>query len=316
MNRILFTCWIALLLVPMLVISCDDDPDENPYSINSFHLVQSGPYLKFYYQSSGSIFKYELAVKESDNAISPEDAHRFIFNNLDSVQYSIDYLNLFASEDYDFYLRAIGSDLGKSVWFGPVNLTIESYCESPYNLSFGAGLSWETYYNQTESTLFEVEYGENGFLPGSGTKILTSNHTTYDFILEMGTLYDFYVKGYCSGNLGWSAVEGPFTYLSSANFNLCMEPENVGWSIERNFFGEPVGATFTWIDNGNNPSYEFNLVGDGYDPESNAVESGSSTTITYLSMYQDTDYDFYVRTICVDGTKTGWIGPLSLNIGH
>jgi len=305
---------VALILSAGSFFSCSDD-DENPLKVSGFTLSQDTGVINLIINASGNYTYFEMSAILSDYDYGPDGGQKVIIYN-DTASVSLDDFYLEKNKLYNFYVRAIGADASYSSWTGPLKLTIARFCELPYDLNFSSYLVWDYYYNETDASYYEVEYGLHDFTPGAGIKITTNSTYSDKMILEMGKTYDFYVKAYCTENLGWSDQTGPASYYAESNLNLLMLPTNVGWQVERNFFGEPVGASFTWLDAGNNPSYEFNLVGNNLGPESNAVESGDSRTITYLSMTQSTEYDFYVRTVGVDGSRTAWVGPLSVNIGN
>lgn len=307
---------VLIILAAGSFLSCSDD-DENLLRVNGFTLSQQAGVIHVIVDANSESAYFELSAILAEYDYGPDGGQKIVIQN-DSATVSLDDFYLEKNKLYNFYVRAIGAaaDASYGKWVGPVKLTISKFCEQPYNLSFSSSLSWEYYYNETNASYYEVEYGLQGFESGSGVKIISNDTYTDRMILESGKTYDFYVKAFCTENLGWSDQAGPVSYYAQVNMNVLMAPSNVGWQIEENFFGEPVGATFTWLDGGNNPSYEYNLVGNNQGPESNAVESGSSTTITYLSMTQSTEYDFYVRTVGVDGSRTAWVGPLSVNIGN
>lgn len=158
-----------------------------------------------------------------------------------------------------------------------------------------------------------MEYGLQGFQLGSGEQITTNDQSTYDAAMSQGNTYDFYVRANCENNLGWSSWVGPVSSYADQDYNLCTPPSNVLAGIEYNFFGDAVGAVFEWSFNGES-NFEYVVVNDGYDPNSGSVNTYSNGWPFY-NLAQNTNYDFYVRAVCVDGSRTEWVGPKNINIG-
>src|SRR5690606_14408992 len=73
-------------------------------------------------------------------------------------------------------------------------------------------LSWVV--ADTDNT-FELEWGESGFTPGSGTLVTGLTTTTYSLSdLNPMTAYEFYVRQDC-GDDGYSIMAGPFTFTTA-----------------------------------------------------------------------------------------------------
>ncbi len=303
-----------LIISALFIVSCDDN-QEDILKVTNLTLSQQNGELSAIVEAIGEINYYELSFLPTTMDYGADMGIKILLNQ-DTTLIDMEANGIEPDVMHNFYIRAKALNGATSAWFGPKTLLINEYCQEPYDLHFSGAFYWEYYYNSTDAAYYAVEYGLQGFTPGTGISFSCVDTYTYSLVLETGKTYDFYVKAYCSASLGWSNWVGPLSGYATENLNVCMEPENVGWNVEVNFWGEPVGATFTWLDLGNNPGYEFNLVSNNQSPESNAIESGTSPTITYLSLYQDTEYDFYVRTVCLDGSKTAWVGPLNINIGH
>lgn len=220
---------------------------------------------------------------------------------------------------WNFYLRAYNAKGGVGPWSEVATLTLGSPCQKPYDLSVWSSpksltFSWDTYSNTTTSTSYEVEYGLTGFEPGTGEKISTNTTQTKEAILEGGNTYDFYVRGLCTEGLGWSDWAGPYSYFVDQNYNSCDVPTGLSYSVSYNFFGEATGAEFEWDFNGEY-GFEYVVVFDGNSPESGSINT-YTTGFPYYGLTQNTDYDFYVRTTCVDGGTSPWSAPLNVNIGE
>ncbi|MNK02197.1 hypothetical protein D3C87_200170 [compost metagenome] len=192
-------------------------------------------------------------------------------------------------------------------------------CGTPKNVSvFTIGpevtLRWEIP-NGSSPSYYQYEYGPTGFAHGSGTVGSTSATFTNNVSMAAGNAYQFYVRGYCDATGGFSDWAGPFSYFTNTNHNMCLVPSNVQFTIETNAFSEPVGAHMTWSHNGET-NFECVMVGNNATPESGNIQSFSVLDGTPMYMLtQNTEYDFYVRAVCLDGNKTSWVGPKNVNIG-
>src|SRR5690554_529454 len=316
---------ILFLLAIFLIVSCSSDDSDNVVSlkITSFNIQQDSNQLIFSYTANEEVLYYEITYDYTSNHYNPNNngsnGNGFTTSDLNSTQKSIQELHLNPSDSFMFYIRAIGNNNVRSEWFGPKVLSISNFCEAPYNVVFSGYVSWDTYYNQTSSSYFQVQYGLQGFEVGTGTTIQTSDHSTVytsGLVLDQGNVYDAYVRSFCNNSLGWSNWVGPISYFAENNTNVCVVPDNLGYYTEHNWLGEPVGANISWNDSGHNGAYEFNLVGNGQSPESSAIETrdDGGTQITYTGLTPGYQYHFYVRTVCADGTRTAWAGPLGVII--
>lgn len=307
---------IALLLAVLSLLSCSKDDETPSVSIDFFNVAQNGSEITLNYGTSENMQYYEFSYDISLNGNQPGNGDRFSSTENSQTVKSITDLNLSTEFDYFFYIRGLDQNGNFTEWFGPQVLTLEDFCNGPRDLFFDGYVSWDSGFN-TQPTLYEVQYGQQGFQLGNGEIIQTNNEVTYDLVLEQGQVYDAYVRSYCDINLGWSTWVGPISYRASDNINVCtVPPTNLSFYTEYNFFGDPVGANISWLDSGNNKKYEFNLVGHNASPLSNATEfrDDYGTQITYTQITPNAFYSFYVRTVCLDGSTTDWAGPLTVRI--
>ena len=117
--------------------------------------------------------------------------------------------------DYELYVRSVcGSNT--SLFSGPVAFTTQSVCPSPLNFE-GAEVGSDyiiVTWDFLDESLFEVEFGAEGFEPGSGTSI-TVDFTFAEFYgLGSSTSYDFYIRTNC-GLDGFSPRVGPLTLTTN-----------------------------------------------------------------------------------------------------
>lgn len=121
---------------------------------------------------------------------------------------------LMTGTDYDVYVLAdCGAD--SSVWVGPLSITTLLTCPEPSGLggtvisSDSISLSWTP--GDSLEVEWLIEYGIDGFTPGTGTQVASFTNPS-DTIsgLDGATTYDFYIQGVC-GAADSSVWFGPFT---------------------------------------------------------------------------------------------------------
>lgn len=318
MKKILTGC---LLLSILLFTSCKKSSTSEPgcNGVTDLTVTQQADALKINLVNGGSPLFYELSI-QSAPGMNPDNTTGTSVINSAAVSLSIDSLHLFAGQVYVFYARSVCTSSEKSQWIGPKSFTISNFCDRPYQLGFsaypdGMGFDWQVK-SGTNATSFQVQYGAKNFTLGSGTIVNVSSSPFTAAPLVANNNYDFYVRSSCSGSLGWSEWAGPYSYLATANQHLCLAPSNVTVQVERNGLGQPVGANFQWSYNGET-SFEYTVVRSFQTVNDGTVNSiGTGGFPTVVGLFQDTDYHFYVRAVCVNGNRTNWFGPTLFNIGH
>ncbi|AWA30167.1 hypothetical protein HYN48_08770 [Flavobacterium magnum] len=309
-NKFQSSLSLGVIFLLLIFSACSGDSDASSgIKIEGFSASQMGSNIRFSYVTSEGASNVTLYRVENGSyaPVTTRTENPFTM--------SIAELGLQAGDVVTFAIKAASNTGSTSEYSSPVTLTINSFCDGPSGLAVNGGfISWDEPAGASNA-YYQVQYGAQGFTVGNGTTVTTNSTSTSEVSFTANQIYDVYVRGYCNGSQQFSSWVGPVSYFATANQNVCTLPSNVGYSVEYNFFGEAVGANLTWTDTGNNGRYEFNLVGHNQSPTSNAVESNDFPTITYISLFQNTDYDFYVRTQCLDGSYTNWVGPLVVNIG-
>jgi hypothetical protein len=218
-----------------------------------------------------------------------------------------------------YSVRSVCSSSDKSLWSTEKAITLNPYCNRPYGLGIasfpdGKGLFWQVSNNSTVSS-FQVQYGIRGFTLGTGSVSTVSSPPFTSLSLVANTNYDLYVRSDCSAGLGWSDWAGPYTYFATANQHLCLAPSNVTYQIVRNGLGQAVGAAFQWAQNGET-SFEYTFVNSFQTVSAGTIQTIDNLHFPTLLVTQNTLFHFYVRAVCLDGSRTNWTGPLAFNIGH
>lgn len=208
---------IVLLLSGLfLITSCSKDSDSEGGSsskkIKSFSVTQIGEKLKFNYSSDFDFEKYEVSRVMATLNNGYGSGQTVVNTDDSSFETTIKEPTYEVGKEYRFGIRGIYDIDKTSEWFGAEYLEIEDYCSSPYDLHIISGLDifkWETRYDDTSPSSFEIQYGESGFELGTG-KIVTSNNKSYEIPdFQSGKTYDCYVRGFCNSQVGWTDWVGP-----------------------------------------------------------------------------------------------------------
>ncbi len=82
-----------------------------------------------------------------------------------------------------------------------------------------ANLIWSPVGNESK---WNVQYGTNGFILGSGTSIIGINNPSVQISgLSQSSLYDYYVQANCDSNYNVSTWVGPFTFETKYSSGSC-----------------------------------------------------------------------------------------------
>lgn len=320
---------ITLLLASIFILGCSSDSDSNGDNpdgpcgtVTITNVTQDIETFTISWQSQGSFNYFEIGYDVTGNVGGPIDnntsfSYSFTSTNTSSDTDVLDAetINFFVqdNETISFYIRAQCANGELTNWQGPFVLDVDSVCIKPENLNvFGDELTWDFSSFTVSPSYFQVEYGLQGFTIGTGTQITTNDEYVEGLVMEQGNVYDFYVRTFCTNNLGFSEWAGPVSYFAEQDFNLCNPPSNVQYFIEY-ISGSSAGVRFEWDYNGES-EFEHVLVGDSADPNSGTISTSDTfgwPVYTGLSTF--VDYDFYVRGVCFDGTRTPWVGPLDVN---
>ncbi len=208
---------------------------------------------------------------------------------------------LIPGTSYQFYVRDSCGANNLSTWVGPQNFRTFS-CPSPTGLTLDsiaqttAKLSWIT----GGASNWDLEYGIQGFIPGSGTFVYNVSNPYTLSSLTPGTDYDFYVRDSCGTN-NLSTWAGPYTFTTLPL--PCPSPSSLGASNITQ-----TTAELFWITGGaSNWDVEYGLS--GFTLGSGTRISTTTPSYTVSGLTPGTDYDFYVRDSCGVGHVSSWAGP-------
>ena len=222
----------------------------------------------------------------------------------------------------NFTGRTPGEELYIRVWgfggrLGTVAVCVTSpvICAAPTALASanitttGALVRWQAGGTPAPSTTFTVEYGLQGFAPGTGATISSIATNAQLSGLLPNTAYCFYVRQNCPDGAGTSILVGPVCFTTSA-VAACPQPTGAtatnltitGAQLDWQAGGTPAAGTTYTVE---------------YGPQGFVLGSGttlaglSGTSFTLTGLVPATDYCYYVRQNCPNPTgSSAFVGPV------
>lgn len=139
-------------------------------------------------------------------------------------------------------------------------------------------------------TAFEIEYGLNGFSPGTGTVAQTSQVSYFIDGLNPLTTYQAYVRSNCGSDGFSNYISTSFTTLEPVN--PCNTPTDL-------FLIEVTSnsVTFGWSEN-NETAWEIEYGPSGFTLGTGTVIQTSQSNLQVTGLQPATTYEFYVRANC------------------
>ncbi|WCO01430.1 fibronectin type III domain-containing protein [Psychroserpens ponticola] len=187
----------------------------------------------------------------------------------------------------------------------PENCNIATALSTSNIGNTSAELNWTS--NESNAS-FEIQYGISGFNLGNG-QIATSNTTSLTLSnLTEATNYQFYVRVICSSNnlSNWSNAAN-FSTTEGVVVTDCQMPGPPIIEIQVT----EASAELSWSIIGNDINLwevEYGLAG---------FSLGTGTTITSTipfytlnSLTPQTQYEFYVKSICSSTNESQYLGPI------
>lgn len=118
--------------------------------------------------------------------------------------------------DYEVYLKSICHVGDSSIWIGPITFKTLQSCPAPSSLSTfaeGTDSTKVTWLNGLYDSAWIIEYGPDGFTPGTGTVLATDTNITNVYGLTPATNYDIYVRSVCTVG-DTSLYVGPYSFTT------------------------------------------------------------------------------------------------------
>ena len=304
---------LPLLLLFVVLTSCagGDDGGSSCGNISGFTAVQQNEKININLTSTATPLYYEVSVNQMPQTnVNPSNGTIRTMNTT-SQSFNLNDINMLPGYTYLFYVRTACTDGSLSKWSAPVSVTATSFCYVPVDLGMtsnglDAAFKWTT--SDSNTSYFQVEYGPQGFTPGSGTTVQVNSSLYSDMTMLAGQTYDFYVRAYCTAALGWSSWAGPYTYLSVGNQNACTIPLNLAYSIDA-YSGAIAHVVLQWNWNGEE-HFEYAVVHHGDPIGASDIYTADTSGWPTRWLNHSYDWDFYVRAVCNDGSRTPWTAPI------
>ena len=193
-----------------------------------------------------------------------------------------------------------------------VTLPESTPCLAPSDISFSivtpttANVSWV---ENGSSFTWEIEYGESGFIQGSGTTVIDNDGFLGETLTDLtpSTQYDVYVRSHCTnGESDWT---GPVSFFT-ADAPLCIPPSNISVSVVTD-----TVVFVSWTENGSASEWEIEYGESGFMQGEGLVviDNDGVPGETIGGLTQGVSYDVYVRSVC-EFTESNWEGPTSFVI--
>ena len=310
------------LLTLLFLVSCSKDKEpeiKQEYKINDFKISQNITQVQFDYETVGTFKEFTISYDVAGDNNSGGLGKTINTEEQNQDIKTLSELNIEFGNKYAFYIQGLYNENEKTDWYGPVYLDLGFLCESPHDLDLttkkGATFKWKVDNNTYKAYSFEVQYDEQGFELGTGAMIEVEGTQTTDFQMLIGRTYDVYVRGNCKGNVGWSDWSGPVSIKAKRNVNACIEPEIVKVEVVTPTSNNlEKFVSLDWKDPGNNKEYEYTFTESGQSINPNLITKTENKSF-YSAGNGFTEgllYDFYVRTICLDGSTTNWVSKTFL----
>jgi len=179
---------------------------------------------------------------------------------------------------------------------GPGGLAVSNFVGSSVNVTWSA----------SEGEAWEIQYGLDGFIPGSGTSLISITTSATVNGLTSTSNYDFYVRTNCGDGL-FSAWVGPVSVGSS--IVTCATPANVS---ALRLAAVNTSITVTWSGNGDENTWEVQYGATGFALSTGTIISATTTSKLITGLLATSGYDFYVRSNCT-ASNSNWVGPVHVN---
>lgn len=204
------------------------------------------------------------------------------------------------------FVFASDGSVTRSGWEATVFCEPTPNCQAPFNLNVSsvftrsALISWAS---NSEENGYTVEFGEEGFVLGSGTEVIESSQELLLDNLMPETTYEVYVKTNCEIG-GFSDLVGPFSFTTLIACNI---PQG----FQSSFITSRT-AGLEWnnsIDTTNGWEIEYGLS--GFQQGDGTLVSANNNQFIITELTPETTYDAYLRADCgSEEGKSMWSAPI------
>lgn len=295
MKRYLFSFLLSLLLV-----ACSSSDDSVP--VQEYECQAPTNLTATQITHNRAILDW-MGVGNYANFILEYGQEGFVSGEGTILEYVSQYYaieNLDASTNYEFFVTSIcmdGTTLNSSSrkLFTTEDCPVANIYDAINITTVSATVRWS---DNSFVGNYEVEYGEEGFAPGTGTKLMTTNRQLNLVDLNPGTAYDVYVRILCGSTLGDSSEKFTFETLP-----LCNTPTGINWT---NLYS--TGVRIYWNGHGESSwQIQYGLV--GFPLGTGTVLNTSANPYTIQGMQSNTTYEIYIRANCGSNGYSNWSQP-------
>src|SRR5690554_1293158 len=232
---------------------------------------------------------------------TPGNGNSTIENTTDN-QFTL--TGLSPEQTYDVYVWADCGTDGLSDTLGPINFTTQPVCPAPTNLvvsGIGADTAVVTW-DGNGTTSWVIEYGITGFGLGNGTSLPTTDNPETLTGLSPETVHSVYIWADC-GTDGLSDTLGPINFTTQPT---CLAPTTLTATDIT-----ATSADLGWTESGSAAEWQVEYGTSGFTLGSGTIENTSTNPHPVTGLTGNTDYGFYVRSICGVGDTSAWAGPFA-----
>src|SRR5690554_2430217 len=212
-------------------------------------------------------------------------------------------------QTYDVYVWADCGTDGHSDTLGPINFTTQPTCVAPTNITVSdigadtAVVAWDA--NGTSNWV--IEYDTVGYVQGSSSNatITTTDNPFTLTGLDSEYTYDVYVWADCGTPDGLSTVTGPESFTTQPT---CLAPTALTANVNSS-----TTADLGWTENGSATEWQVQYGPAGFTLGSGNIESATANPHPITGLTGNTDYGFYVRSVCAVGDTSAWSGPFAFD---
>lgn len=159
-----------------------------------------------------------------------------------------------------------------------------------------ADLSWTS----GGGMMHNIEYGPVGYVPGSGTTVMSATSMTSVSGLSFATDYAWFVQDVCGDVMS--------AWVRMDTFSTLAEPCDPPTALMVDAVTD-VSATVSWTIGGGT-SNDLEYGPSGFTPGAGTTVAGVSSPYTIMGLSATTGYDFYVTEICTASVSVP-AGPVS-----
>lgn len=289
---------IYLNILGILIVACSKSDDE-PVINQEYECIAPTSLLtslvthnlaKLHWDENGHSIGFVLEYGE----VGFTGGNGFIIEDVRSP-HTIE--NLDASTDYEFFVTSVcvdGTSFEASVrkGFRTEDCPIVNIYDAISITEVSATVRW---HDNSFVNNYDVEYGEEGFVLGTGTTRTVTERKIDLVDLNGGTKYDVYVRTKCGNVFGDYSEK--FTFETQP---LCFTPTNIYWVTRTS-----NSVRIAWNGQGES-SWQIQYGHSGFPLGTGTFLNTSSNPYTIQGLNSNTTYEIYIRANCGSDGYSEW----------